>query len=216
MKGDVIVVEENHRDAAGAVVPVLLSLLDTSEKKIVITVAGESGSGKSETATAISEILNSNGIPSLILQQDDYFHLPPKSNHNERLQHIEKVGPDEVNLDLLNSHIHQFHKGSANIQKPLVDYEQNTILQETIDVDGIAALIVEGTYTSLLEGVDRRIFINRDFEQTLQHRVKRNRSSSELDGFISDVLMIEHKIIAAHRERADIIINDDFSVDTKL
>ena len=126
-----------------------------------------------------------------------------------------KVGPAEVNLELLNSHIQQYRSGKGKIQKPLVDYDNNKINEETIYFDGITGLIVEGTYTSLLDGVDRRIFIARDFNQTLEHRQKRNRSSSELDNFINDVLMIEHQIIATHQERADFIINDDYSVEAK-
>ncbi len=212
MKGDIILIEKHHRAVARLLLPMLLPLFDKTLPKITLTVAGESGSGKSETAAAISEILGARGISSVILQQDDYFHLPPKSNHNKRLEDLGEVGPAEVNLELLNSHIHQFRIGSGNLQKPLVDYEDNKICEETVYLDGITALIVEGTYTSLLDGIDKRIFIARDFNQTLDHRRKRNRGSSELDAFINDVLMIEHQIIATHQERADFIINDDYSV----
>ena len=125
------------------------------------------------------------------------------------------MGPAEVNLELLNSHIHQFRIGKGKIQKPLVDYDTNKICEETIHLDGVTGLIVEGTYTSLLDEIDRRIFIARDFNQTLDHRRKRNRSSSELDNVINDVLMIEHQIISTHQELADIIINDDYSVQEK-
>ena len=215
MKGDVILVEQHHRAVAGLIVPILLPLFDKTAEKITLTVAGESGSGKSETAAAISESLGARGIESATLQQDDYFHLPPKSNHNQRLENLAKVGPAEVNLELLNSHVHQFQSGEGKLHKPLIDYDENKIYEEIIYLNGVTALIVEGTYTSLLEGVDKRIFIARDFNQTLDHRRKLNRSSSELDNFINDVLMIEHQIIAAHREKADIIINDDYSVQTK-
>ena len=215
MKGDVILIEEHNRVVARLLLPMLLPLFDETVAKITLTVAGESGSGKSETAAAISETLSERGISSVILQQDDYFHLPPKSNHNKRLENLGNVGPAEVNLELLNSHIQQFRSGKGKIQKPLVDYDNNKICEETIYLDGVMGLIVEGTYTSLLDGVDRRIFIARDFNQTLEHRQKRNRSSSELDSFINDVLMIEHQIIATHQEMADIIINDDYSIQEK-
>ena len=215
MKGDVILIEEHNRVVARLLLPMLLPLFDETVAKITLTVAGESGSGKSETAAAISETLSERDISSVILQQDDYFHLPPKSNHNKRLENLGNVGPAEVNLELLNSHIQQFRSGKGKIQKPLVDYDNNKICEETIYLDGVMGLIVEGTYTSLLDGVDRRIFIARDFNQTLEHRQKRNRSSSELDSFINDVLMIEHQIIATHQEMADIIINDDYSIQEK-
>ena len=49
MKGDSIIVEEHHRKAAEGVVPVLLPLLQTSNKRYTVSVAGQSGAGKSET-----------------------------------------------------------------------------------------------------------------------------------------------------------------------
>ena len=39
----------------------------------------------------------------VVLQQDDYFRLPPKSNHQKRLDDILWVGTGEVRLDLSES-----------------------------------------------------------------------------------------------------------------
>ena len=36
--------------------------------------------------------------------------------------------------------------------------------------------------------------------------------ASELDAFTADVLKIEHDIISSHKSRADIIINQDYTV----
>ena len=67
---------------------------------VTVTVAGESGSGKSEIAHCIAEVLEGEGKRALVLGQDDYFKLPPKSNHNRRLEGIDWVGPGEVRLDI--------------------------------------------------------------------------------------------------------------------
>ena len=212
MRGDSIVIEEHHRQAAIALLPVLLEAVINSEKKYTFTVAGESGSGKSETAKAIARALNDSDIATFIFQQDDYFIHPPKSNDRERRSDISKVGVHEVKMDLLDSHLLAFRDNAVRIEKPLVDYESDSIGSEEIEVSGIRVGIAEGTYTSLLENVDMRIFIARDYIQTLAHREKRKRNASELDPFIDDVLKIEHKIISAHRARASIVINADFSV----
>ena len=45
MKGDVIVIEEHHRDAARKIVPEILKKIRSKATRYVITVAGESGSG---------------------------------------------------------------------------------------------------------------------------------------------------------------------------
>ncbi len=212
MRGDTIIVEEHHRRAAADIVPALLPKIDSLVGKYTLSVAGESGSGKSETATAIAEALEKEGIMSVILQQDDYFVYPPKSNDRARRRDIAWVGPQEVRLDLLDSHLRAFHDNADSIDKPLVDYETDSVGDERIVVADARVAIAEGTYTSLLNNVDIRVFIARDYEETRAHREKRKRDAAELDPFIDDVLKIEHGIISLHRARADIVINADYSV----
>ncbi len=213
MRGDTIIIEEHHRKAAAVIAPALLPKIKASDSTFAITVAGESGSGKSETATAIAEALEAEGIACVILQQDDYFVHPPKSNDRARRQDIAWVGPGEVKLDLMSAHLKAFHDKAAGIDKPLVDYATDSIGEEYMDFGNARVVIAEGTYTSLLDHVDVRVFIARDFDQTRAHREKRNRDASELDPFIDGVLKIEHDIISSHRARADVVINPDYSVD---
>ena len=97
----------------------------------------------------------------------------------------------------------------------MIDYSSDTINEEIYDFNNAQVAIAEGTYTSLLKGVDIRIFIARDFNQTLEHRQKRNRDISELDSFTENILRTEHAIISEHRALADIVINSDYTVDLK-
>ena len=212
MKGDSIVVEDHHRLVAEELCSLLIERVEAGSGKYVITVAGESGSGKSETAAAIAEMLSAQDVTTIIFQQDDYFIYPPKSNDARRRDDISKVGPHEVKVKLLDSHLQKFRDGVKNIEKPLIDYEGDTIDSEELHLAGIQVAIAEGTYTSLLENVDMRIFIARDYNQTRQHREKRNRDAAELDTFIDEVLKIEHRIISSHRACADAVINADYSV----
>ena len=212
MRGDTIIVEEHHRRAAAEIVPVLLPRIRESGGRYTLSVAGESGSGKSETATAIADALAQEGIDSVIFQQDDYFVYPPKSNDRARRDDISWVGPQEVRLDLLDEHLHAFRDGAASIDKPLVDYETDSVTAEDMPTASARVAIAEGTYTLLLENVDTRVFIARDYDETRAHREKRKRDSAELDPFIDEVLKIEHAIISEHRARADIVINADYSV----
>ena len=46
----------------------------------MIGVAGESGSGKSVTATALVAALDAAGVRTAIIHQDDYFLRPPRTN----------------------------------------------------------------------------------------------------------------------------------------
>lgn len=212
MQGDTIIIEEHHRSAAKAILPVILPLIQAANGKYTLSVAGESGSGKSETATAIADALAENGIKSLIFQQDDYFVYPPKSNDKARRKDIEWVGSQEVKLDLLDSNLQTFLDGANQIEKPLVIYKDDKIVSETMEVNDAQVAIAEGTYTSLLENLKTRIFIDRNYSDTRAHREKRSRHKSELDPFIDSVLNIEHEIISSHKERANIIINKDYSI----
>jgi len=210
MRGDSIVIEAHHRKAAQGVAPVVRKTLNDSQSRIGITIAGESGSGKSEIAAALAEALAEHGVDSIILQQDDYFVYPPKSNDKARRKDISWVGPQEVKLDLMDEHVRAFLDGAKSLEKPLVIYEDDAVTTEVMEMGSARVAIAEGTYTTLLESVQHRAFIDRDYTQTRKHREKRNRDASELDAFIDRVLAIEHGIISAHKARADIIIDAEY------
>lgn len=213
MKGDRLVLLDYHKRAASEIVSHILQYIRNKKTRYVITVAGESGSGKSETGMAIADELDKFGIKSVLLGQDDYFVLPPKSNDLKRREDPDWLGPHiEVKLDVLERNLVNAIQGKREIIKPLVDYDLNTIEDEIINLDGIKVLIAEGTYTSLLKHVDTRIFISRDWKDTLEHRQIRKRGNEVGDPFIEQVLRIEHKIIAGHKQLADILITKDYDV----
>jgi len=212
MKGDSIIVEAHHRKAAAGIVPVLLPILRNSDRRYTISVAGQSGAGKSETAMAIAQALEDHGIRSAIFQQDDYFVHPPKTNDATRRADISWVGTQEVRLELMDEHLEAFLKGAERIEKPLVDYHRDEVGSEVMEPGAARVAIADGTYTTLLENVMCHVFIDRDYLDTRAHREKRRRDDSELDSFIDQVLEIEHKIISSHRDRADILVNRDYSV----
>jgi len=213
MKGDVIVVEAYHRRAAQKITEKLLPEIKMNSTRFSISIGGESGSGKSETAKALQDVLKQYQIKAIILGQDDYFVLPPRSNDAKRREDPQWLGPHvEVNLDLLEKNIIDAVDRAATIIKPLVDYTRNIITEERINLEDVKVIIVEGTYTSLLRTVDTRIFIDRTRVDTIDHRKKRNRGDEVGDPFIEGILKQEHKIIAGHKHLADIIITKDYDV----
>ena len=211
MRGDVILVEEQHYRAAGKIVERILPRIQARQGRYTITVAGESGSGKSETARALAETLERLQVRCAILQQDDYFVRPPRTNDAARREEIGRVGTQEVKLDLLDRHLQQALEGVDQLVKPLVIYEEDRVTEETMGIDGVKLVIAEGTYTSLLEHVDTRVFIARNRLETVEARKKRGRE--QMDPFIEQVLEIEHAIISEHRDRADIVITRDYDLE---
>ena len=213
MKGDKLVLLDYHRKAASEIVSRIIQDIKDAKTRYIITVAGESGSGKSETGRAIADELDKLGIRSILLGQDDYFVLPPKSNDQKRREDPEWLGPHvEVKLDVLEQNLKDAIHGENKITKPLVDYRANSIDEETVNLEGIKVVIAEGTYTSLLKNVDIRVFIARNRRDTLEHRQKRNRGQEVGDPFIENVLSMEHKIIAGHKHLADFVITKEYDV----
>jgi uridine kinase len=205
MIGDKLVITDYHRQGAAQVYEVVKPRLDSSPGPMSVTVAGESGSGKSEIAHCLAELIEKDGKTAIVLGQDDYFKLPPKSNHEKRLQDISWVGPGEVRLDLLDENITNLKEHPDRpVKKPLVYFDENRIDSETVEPKKRDVIIAEGTYTSLLENVDIRAFINRNYRQTKKARLKRARDP-DVD-FLEKVLEIEHQEISKHKARADVVI----------
>jgi uridine kinase len=213
MKGDKVVVGDEFRSVAREICTLLLTGIRTKNGRYIIAIAGESGSGKTATGQAIADELQSHGIKSIVVGQDDYFILPPKANDTRRRTDPHWLGPQaEVRLDVLDRNLKECIEGGTRIKKPLVDYPENTIAEETIDLTDVKVVITEGTYTSLLKNVDIRIFLVRNWQETLDARRSRNRGNEVDDPFIEGVLAIEHKIIAGHKNLADLLITQDFKV----
>jgi len=210
MKGDKLLIQEEHVEAARQIVNLLLPQITETQDKFIITIAGESGSGKSEIAATLAELLSEKAIESLILQQDDYFIYPPKTNAGMRRKDINHVGLSEVRLALLDQNLKDIVDGKSEIEKPLVIFDDDIITEETAKLEGIKAVIVEGTYTNALKNVHHHIFIDRTYIDTRETRKRRARE--EQDEFLEKILQIEHGIISTYRPQADIIITKDYEV----
>jgi len=181
--------------------------------RTVIAVAGESGSGKSVTATDLAAELNANGVNTAIIHQDNYFIRPPRSNHEHRLQHgLESVGPQEVQLDLIRSQMAAFRAGER-VEAPVVDYPGNQFVSQSLNFASAQILIVEGTYALLIDGHDIGIFLQATWQDTAERRRVRNRDID--DPMIDSVLAHEHRLIAPQASRAAIVLDRDFVISVK-
>ncbi|MEA3488782.1 MAG: glycosyltransferase [Candidatus Omnitrophota bacterium] len=211
MRGDKLLIRKYHTEAAREVVEIVLPEILSSDSKYAISVAGESGSGKTEVACEIERILRENKIRSVTLHQDDYFRYPPKTNYRMRRKDISLVGRSEVRLSLMNGHIRLFKTpDTAGIPKPLVYYDRDEIKKETLKCKTAKVMILDGTYTTLLKHVDKKVFLSRTYRHTLRARQLRKRD--KIDDFDKKILAIEHRIISGHREPADLVFDDNYSL----
>lgn len=163
------------------------------------------------TALCLAEELRRAGIPTAVLHQDDYFHLPPRANHENRSLDLRNVGPHEVNLDLIRSHFDAFRAGRDDVTAPLADYPSDRMLTQRLDFANTKVLIAEGTYILSLPELDTRIFLRATHDETREWRRQRNRDLD--DPVIERVLAIEHEIIRQQAELADVVVSPDFTIE---
>ena len=181
-------------------------------ERVVIGIAGESGSGKTVTAVALERAFHTVGIASAILHQDDYFLRPPRANHEYRIQDLAAVGPHEVNRALMQAHIAAFRARQRDVRAPKVDYPSDSFLTHQHDFRATRVLLVEGTYALGLDDLDVRIFLEATHADTRARRRLRNR---DIDApVIEAILDIEHDLIAPQASSADIVIDRDFRIVT--
>lgn len=208
MIGDVIGLKPAYLETGRQILAALPAAF--FQQRRIIQIAGESGSGKSVTAVSLQRLLMGEGIDAMILHQDDYFHLPPASNHQKRVDDIAWVGPQEVKLALLAAHQQAFLRGDMSIEKPLVDYHENQILSEIVRLAAYQVLLVEGTYVFDAGAADLRIFMARNYLQTRKNREERARELQT--DFLELVLGIEHQIIQKQCEKAHFLVQTDYSL----
>ena len=210
MIGDILLFNDYHHVGTELIIDFLKKL----DIKIPysLSVSGESGSGKTEIAQLLKEKLEEQGKRVMVLGQDDYFRLPPHSNHQQRKIDINWVGPMEVQLIWMNYNVQKLVQPEGTIVfKPLIHFTEDKIDTEYV-TGPYDIVIAEGTYTALLGDIDVRIFINRDYKETKKHRLSRNRDQAlENDSdhdltFLEKILQIEHRIIKKHIKKADLVI----------
>jgi uridine kinase len=127
-----------------------------------------------------------------------------------RRKDIKHVGVGEVRLDQLDQNLADIMEGRTAIEKPLVLFDEDRITQEVVSLDMVSVVIVEGTYTTTLNNVHKRIFIDRTYLDTKETRKQRAREKQ--DEFLEDVLKIEHEIISSHLPQANIIVTRGYDV----
>lgn len=211
MIGDKIALKKENLPPAQEIVDLIYNDIKFNNNPYVINIAGESGSGKSTLAAGLQFLFEQKSIPTLVFHMDDYFLLPALSNHLAREKDLKHVGVHEVNLKLLDQHLFEIkEQKKLIISKPLSDYMKNEISSEELNLTNIRLVIVEGTYTSLLNNVDKKVFINRTYLDSYEDR--KSRARDPIIPFVEKVLAIEHEIIKQHRALCTIILDKNFTI----
>ena len=94
MPGDKVQIGLSHIAKASAIFPLLLNeMKQLDREKIVVSVFGGSGVGKSETASLLAWYLNCAGIGAYVMSGDNYPRRIPLYNDAERNRVFRTAGP---------------------------------------------------------------------------------------------------------------------------
>ena len=143
-------------------------------KRILIGIAGGSGSGKTLVARTIVRDLGSSRVA--IVDQDSYYRdlddIPLADRDLRNFDH-----PDAFDNDLLRQHIKDLLDGKS-VEQPIYDYTRHARLKETQHIGDHAVIVLEGILIfvdeELRDLMDIKLFIDADPDVRLLRRIERD------------------------------------------
>lgn len=189
--------------------------------KIVISIFGGSGCGKTTLSSLVSGYFLNDGIGCYVVEGDNYPHRIPQQNDEERLRIYEERGmeglteylgtPKEIDFEEINKVIAEFKSGKTSIALKKMGRKPGEISYKETDFGNIRILLLEWTHggSEFLEGVDVSVYIDSTPEENRQRRIKRKRDDNAASAFIDTVLGIEQEKLLRQSQNARIVVARD-------
>lgn len=184
----------------------------TTNKPVVIGVAGGSGSGKTSVTKSICRRFSDKTI--LVIEQDYYYKDQSHLTFKERLK-TNYDHPLAFDNDLLVQHLKDLIARKP-IEKPVYDYTLHTRSDKVIHVEPKQVIIVEGILIledpKLVELMDIKVFVDTDADLRIIRRLMRDikdrgRSlDSVINQYTQAVRPMHLQFVEPTKRYADIII----------
>jgi uridine kinase len=149
---DKLRITTGHDKAAKALVPVILNALKVHEK-VIFAAGGESGTGKSEIAYLVGEILNKRGIPTIAWSFDNAYVTTPEEREAKRAENYDNnVGLNEMNRPKIKEIMNRFEQDKpVAVPIVLINEDGSRPTKEiTLNMENKKVLIVDGLYAALI------------------------------------------------------------------
>lgn len=183
-------------------------------KKIVIGIAGGTGSGKTSVANLIVEDLKKYGCKLALLEQDSYYTDNQNMTFDER-KNLNYDHPNAIDFPLLIEHIKKL-KENISIEKPIYDFTTHLRTKEVEIVNAEDIIIVEGILLFAVEKLrkmfDMKIFVDTDDDIRLLRRMERDMNErgrsfeSVKNQYINTVKPMHLEFVEPSKRYADVII----------
>jgi len=181
-------------------------------RRILIGIAGGSGSGKTLVARTIVSDLGSDRV--VIIDQDSYYKnledIPFRDREVRNFDH-----PDAFDNELMLHHVRELLAGRP-VAQPIYDYSQHRRLEETRRVGDHLIFVLEGILIfvdpALRDLMDIKLFIDADPDVRFIRRLRRDlvERGRSVDSIIrqyeESVRPMHQQFVEPSKRHADVII----------
>jgi uridine kinase len=183
-----------------------------SPRRILIGIAGGSGSGKTLVARTIVRELGTDRV--VVIDQDSYYRnledIPYRDREARNFDH-----PDAFDTELLKEHLRALLAGHP-VDQPIYDYSQHRRLDETRRIGEHHIVVLEGILIfndpEMRDMMDIKLFIDADPDVRFIRRlrrdlVERGRSvDSVIRQYTESVRPMHLQFVEPSKRHADVII----------
>ena len=212
MLGDILLINDMHKEAACSIKEYVLKELKKKEDgyRYIVSISGESGSGKSELAHTLGKALKENSIRVKVIHSDNYYKIQPLLREEwRRNKGFDKIGIDEYDWVKINRTIRDFKEGQE-CMIPCIDQIPEQVDKLITDFGKIDLLIIDGLYAIKTENVDIKIFIDLTYHETKINQIIRMKEA--MNEFRLQILEQEHKNVVSLKPLADLIVDKSYMV----
>ena len=196
-------------------------LINSPEKRFLISITGESAAGKSTICHEIAKVIEQLSMPVTILSTDNYFNdisvLINKYGSFDKLRDsgYDVDAPTSFQLDVLKSDLQDLADG-LDVKCPMyLPNGTGVSVPNAIDVKSSKIIIVEGTatmYEDVKDVFDVKIYIETDDEVRKQWFIdraisERNQDEENALKHWDYIAIAGEKYVKPYRKEADLILN---------
>jgi uridine kinase len=188
----------------------------TSDRPVIVGIAGGSGSGKTTIAESLVEILDGHVV---LVQHDAYYRHTPELSFEARSQ-VNYDHPASLETELLVDHLASLRSGDS-VEKPAYDFASHLRSEEVSVIDPAPVIVVEGILVlaepALRAELDLKVFVDTDADIRLARRLERDIEergrtvTSVIAQYFNSVRPMHLAFVEPSKGYADVIIEDGFT-----
>ena len=149
---DKLRITKGHDKAANELVPVILEALKATGK-VIFAAGGESGTGKSEIAYLVREILQKQEVSTVEWSFDNAYVTTPEEREKKRAEDYDNnVGLNEMNRPKIEEIMSYFeHDKPVTVPIVVINEDGSRPIKEiTLNMEDKKVLIFDGLYAALI------------------------------------------------------------------